>query len=56
MDKIQGRIWGDTYQKKPVYLNILPIEAISLISPETYTLLNKNKRYYSVNNLLQRNL
>ena len=35
----------NTSQRKPVYLHFYPVWRISLISPETYTLLNENDRY-----------
>ena len=46
MDRIQERIWQNMYQRKPIFYSV---RRISLISPETYTLLNKNNRHYTVN-------
>ena len=48
MDRIQGRMRENTYQRKPAYLDILLSVTHSLISPKAYTLMNKNNRHYAV--------
>ena len=51
MQKIQGGIRENTNQKKPIYWHILPnMVYLTLIRPETYTLLTKNNKDYTVIN------